>query len=122
MEISQHMVPVETGTLKSSGQVGEPERLGGVWIRVQMGYGDAASKYALAVHEIPPPMGSNFGTVQPGEERHMVVGGRRARHGADIGKPGSQTWKYLERPFLAKAQGMEFRLAKRLRAEIERVK
>jgi hypothetical protein len=46
----QNYVPVDTGTLKSSGYVELPER-DGDQLRVEMGYGGAAAPYAIYVHE-----------------------------------------------------------------------
>ena len=48
-ESKEQEVPVDTGTLRSSGMV-ELERNGSV-ISVALGYGGAASNYAIAVHE-----------------------------------------------------------------------
>lgn len=50
-EKSQVLVPVDTGTLRGSGQVTPPFRSGSGW-EVQVGYGGAASAYAIYVHEI----------------------------------------------------------------------
>lgn len=60
MYVSQREVPVDTGTLKSSGQVGMPER-GPTAIEVTLGYGygeavnpktgEIAAEYAVPVHE-----------------------------------------------------------------------
>lgn len=47
---SKERVPVDTGTLKSSGYVTEPVR-DGTAVRVTVGYGGAAAEYALYVHE-----------------------------------------------------------------------
>lgn len=47
---SQEVVPVETGVLRSSGQVGQPE-WHGESVSVEISYGGAASQYALIVHE-----------------------------------------------------------------------
>jgi len=80
-------VPVDTGTLKSSNFVTDPEQTGDVW-RVRLGY---RAHYALAVHEIPaPPLKSD--------------GGRSASH--VVGK-----WKYLEDPMKRAATGFAKRAA-----------
>lgn len=47
---SQELVPVQFGTLRSSGFVSTPEISGGD-VEVQIGYGGAASEYAVIVHE-----------------------------------------------------------------------
>lgn len=94
-------VPVETGALRASGQV-QPTKHETGQFHVVMGYGNNAISYATWVHEIPPP---------PGNE--PMAGFRR--HGAAIGKPPGQQWKYLERPVMEAVSGMPFRLARSLR-------
>lgn len=69
---SKKIVPVDTGTLKNSGQVKKPI-VTGAGVNVDITYGGAAAKYAFIVHEDP-----------------------NARHA-----PG-KTFKYLETPFLAR--------------------
>jgi len=68
---SKKIVPVDLGTLKSSGAVSKPRVVDGA-VEVEISYGGAASKYALIVHEDPT-----------------------ANH-----KPG-KTYKYLEIPVMA---------------------
>lgn len=86
-------VPVDQGTLRASGQVAEPV-IRGSMVSVELGYGGAASAYALAVHEHPsehsPPSWS--GGVK------FTVGGP----------------KYLEKPVLAAARNLGQRIARRL--------
>ena len=50
MTESKRRVPVDTGTLRSSGNVQGPE-FSGRFIEVTLGYGGAASAYAVQVHE-----------------------------------------------------------------------
>lgn len=50
MAESKRRAPVDTGTLRSSGTVAPVERRRGK-VRVEMGYGGAASAYALVQHE-----------------------------------------------------------------------
>lgn len=50
MNRSQELVPVDTGTLKSSGSV-EPPDISPGHVVVRLGYGGAASEYAVVVHE-----------------------------------------------------------------------
>ena len=50
LNASQRLVPVELGTLKSSGAVTAPE-IGLDSVEVTVGYGGAASEYAIYVHE-----------------------------------------------------------------------
>jgi hypothetical protein len=89
-EESQHLVPVDTGNLRSSGHVTPPVILGSK-IEVVIGYGGAAAGYAIFVHEIPPPP-------------EQSPGGRSARH-----NPPTQ-YKYLEQPALAAVPGMQERV------------
>lgn len=70
---SKKIVPVDLGTLKNSGAVQKP-KVTKKSVEVDITYGGAAAPYALIVHEDPD-----------------------ARHA-----PG-KTFKYLERPFLARA-------------------
>lgn len=48
---SQRIVPVDTGTLKSSGDVSLPQMIGSNTVQVIIGYGGAAKEYAEIVHE-----------------------------------------------------------------------
>lgn len=81
-------VPVDTGVLRASGMVAAPE-IDGNTVSVAMGFGGAASAYALVQHE-------------------------RLDYHHSVGGP-----KYLERPFLDAANGLEDRLAERLRPLVE---
>lgn len=47
---SQRLVPVKTGVLRASGQIVPPRKKGNNW-EVVIGYGGAASSYALEQHE-----------------------------------------------------------------------
>ena len=49
---SQRLVPVKTGVLRASGQIIAPRKQGNNWV-VVIGYGGAASSYALDQHENP---------------------------------------------------------------------
>ena len=49
---SKKIVPVDTGTLKSSGKVSPPKVVEGA-VEVEISYGGAASQYAGIVHEDP---------------------------------------------------------------------
>lgn len=75
------ITPVDTGTLRGSGHVQIPE-VTEAGVSVVMGFGGAASNYAIYVHE-------NLSSYH---------------------RPPTQA-KFLERPFLAAAQGMAQRLA-----------
>lgn len=50
MTISKRLAPVDFGILKTSGLVEKPEKKGAKF-RVVMGYGGAASAYAIVQHE-----------------------------------------------------------------------
>lgn len=89
MEESKRRAPVDLGTLRASGVVLPPQRSGGS-ISIEMGYGGAASDYALRQHE------------ETGW--HHTVGEA----------------KYLERPVLEHAPKMAGNLAKRVRNSLER--
>lgn len=91
MAESKDLVPIDTGTLRASGFVA-PVRVRGPHVEVEMGYGGAASAYALAVHEHPSEH-------SPGSWRSGVTWSR----------PGTGP-KYLERPALAASRGMGVRL------------
>ncbi len=82
-------VPVDTGTLRGSGTVTDPE-IKGKSVLVQMGYGGAASEYAMKVHE-----------------------DLKAYH--KVGKA-----KYLEDPVNRRSKGMGGRIAGRLRIVLKR--
>lgn len=52
MTESRSLVPVDKGILKTSGVVGKPKKIrGGAGVEVIIGYGGAASSYAIYVHE-----------------------------------------------------------------------
>jgi len=64
MTASKDVVPVDTGALRASGQVGLPE-VTGDQVSVTLGYGDTAATYAIPVHERAdlyhkPPTGWKF--------------------------------------------------------------
>lgn len=86
----QNYVPVDQGVLRASGYVELHEQAGKVW--VELGYGGAASDYALVQHER-----------------------------LDFKHPGGGQPKYLERPMMAAERGMTERLARGLWAAIERL-
>lgn len=50
MAVSKQIVPVDTGALRSSGFVAQPTQSGNTH-QIDMGYGGAASDYAVIVHE-----------------------------------------------------------------------
>ena len=90
MEESKRRAPVDLGPLRASGVVLPPEKRGNS-VSIEMGYGGAASAYALRQHEEI-------------SWRHTV---------------GEA--KYLERPVLEHAPKLAGNLAKRIRAAVERI-
>ena len=80
------ITPVDTGTLKGSGHVQMPD-ISGNSVTVTVGFGGAASNYAIYVHE-------NLNSFH---------------------KPPT-TAKFLERPLLDAVQGMALRLAQDLKS------
>lgn len=80
----QHYVPVDLGTLRSSGHVLPVHIERGQEVSVELVYGGAAAPYALIQHEV--------------EEFNHVVG----------------EWKYLEKPLRKAVAGMQQRLAERV--------
>lgn len=98
----QEHVPVDLGTLRSSGFVNDAERRGKN-VSVTMGYGGAASAYALAIHETP--------------SKHDPPSWK----GKDVEfHPEGRSSKYLEIPFYEALEGMDERIAKRLDVEKEK--
>ena len=90
MAVSQEIVPVDEGILKDSGGLyGSEDNSEGVFVR--LGYGGAASSYALVQHETPPHIFSHT---------------------------DGRTWKYLERPVYDAVTTMGARLAGRLAARL----
>jgi hypothetical protein len=61
MRASQQQVPVKDGFLKASGEIKEPKFSSG-FVKVTMGYGGAASDYALIVHNGPEKNWTKSGT------------------------------------------------------------
>jgi len=98
---SQEVVPVgETGLLRASADaVGVNLVRNGSRGQVVIGYGGAASAYTFIQHQTPPP-----GEGKGDETTFSHAPGR--------------TWKYLERPVLEAIDGMEGRIAARIRARM----
>jgi hypothetical protein len=96
----EEFVPVDLGTLRASGTVGEPEGLG-IDTSLRLSYGSAATPYALAVHEThsrhdPPSWKAHKGPI------NFVTGGS----------------KYLEKPFLEAVPTLIRDLARDLDVEL----
>lgn len=101
-ESKLNYVPVDTGTLRSSGLVEQP-KLEGDRVVVVLGYGGPAAPYALAVHE--NPRSGKTGGVSPS--------GQPYKRWARVGQ-----WKYLETPF----QALRHTIAPRVAAAVARVR
>lgn len=107
-EAKEFYVPVDLGTLRSSGVV-EPVQRRGDKITVELVFGSAAAPYALAVHEHPsqhsPPSwtGKAVEDISSVSDRVDWSLGERQRGP-----------KYLERPLRFAADGMAERIARRV--------
>ena len=136
MADSKKIVDVDEGTLRNSGFVKDPKiaRRGGMTsggldnarIEVEMGYGGAASGYAVYLHE---GTGPNVGQpafmppVAPFKEWAKRVLGDESLGfviARAVGARGLGPRKFLERPFKARASTMNGRLARRVREGWER--
>jgi hypothetical protein len=95
----ENYVPVDTGTLRDTGTVEQPEIDEAGIVSVTMGYGGPSAPYALYVHEIPAPP-------------EQSAGGRSAEH--TVGQ-----WKYLEIPTLEAVPGLPDAFIEGLRPLIE---
>jgi hypothetical protein len=93
MKKSVEIVPVDQGTLRASAGV-QPLEVSGDSMTVEMGYGGAATMYALRQHETPPSIYSH--------------------------RAGTR-WKYLEEPFRAATADIDERLAANLGARLDRM-
>lgn len=117
-EVKIKHVPVMDGPLRDSGYVKPPEILPGV-VRVPLGFGGPACKYAEAVHENPrsgktdgwPPGGA--GPIQ-----FRWIGGKVRPIGARR-KKWAKTghWKYLETPLTRYAARFAVLVAARIKRE-----
>lgn len=94
-------VPRDTSVLAGSGTVQAVE--GSNTIEVTVGYGGAASAYALVTHENP----------RSGKTGGLSPSGRRYKHWASVGK-----WKYLEHPFLTRQAGLLERVTAFVKTEM----
>jgi hypothetical protein len=92
----QSHVPVDLGTLRASGHVNKPEQKGKD-IQVVMVYGNAATPYALAVHEHPS-------SSSPPSWKGVPV----------TFSPKDRGPKYLERPLQDAIPGMAIRIGKKM--------
>lgn len=95
----EEYVPVDSGTLRSTGTVLPPE-VSGQSATITMGFGGPAAPYALSVHE--NPRAGKTGGISPS--------GKPYEHWARTGG-----WKYLEMP-LKSATG---KIGAKLKADID---
>jgi hypothetical protein len=93
MRDSRPLVPVVTGTLRSSATV-DPPVITGDQVVVSMGYGGAAKRYAFKVHE--NPRAGRTGGVSPSGKKYYP------RPGLSVSYSTVGEWKFLEKPFLAR--------------------
>ena len=95
----ERYVPVDLGTLKSSGHVSLPYYVGRK-VTVELSYGGAAAAYALAVHEHP--------------SKHSPP----SWQGAQVTfSPSGTGPKYLERPMMAALPTLAHEIARDLNLE-----
>lgn len=94
----REFVPVDLGTLRSSGTVIGPNRKGKD-VSCDLQYGGPAAAYALAIHEHPS------GSTPPSWRAASSV----------TFQPDGRGPKYLERPLMESVPGLPERLAKRLK-------
>ena len=99
----EHYVPVEHGALRDSGHVQLPEIQGDA-ITVRLGFGGAASAYAIAVHE-------HLSAHSPRSWRIAEAAGRPVRF-----SPGGP--KFLELPLLDAAKNLAAHIGDRIRAAL----
>lgn len=95
----EEYVPVDSGTLRSTGTVLPPE-VSSQSATITMGFGGPAAPYALAVHE--NPRAGKTGGISPS--------GKQYEHWARTGN-----WKYLETPLKA-ATG---KIAAKMKADVD---
>lgn len=95
----EEYVPVDQGTLRSTGHVEAPV-VSGMSATITMGYGGPAAPYAIAVHENP----------RAGKTGGLSPSGKPYEHWASSGG-----WKYLETPLKASTE----RIAAKMRADVE---
>lgn len=112
MRDSRPLVPVVTGTLRSSATVDAPE-IRGEEISITMGYGGAAKRYALKVHE--NPRAGKTGGFSPKGKRYYPRAGLPVPY-STVGE-----WKFLEKPFLARRVRMLEAIADAIRRGTERL-
>lgn len=117
MAKSKPLVPVFHGALRSSGHVQLPRRTASGDIEVVLGYGGAASDYAVFVHEgTGPAVGRPryWPPIEPLKDwARKKLGDERLGYAVQrkIHAKGTEGKKFLEIPFNAALPGMPARIA-----------
>lgn len=101
----EKFVPVDLGTLRSSGFVSPPMRVGHT-VGVKLGFGGPAAPYALMVHENP----------RAGKTQGISPSGKPYKTWSSVGQ-----WKYLEKPLKMKKRGRKDRLKLFIKRIVDRV-
>jgi hypothetical protein len=98
----KNYVPVDKGTLRQTGMVGDPVKSGDD-ITVTLGYGGAAAAYATALHE------------HPSDSSPPTWEGKELTFTKDGTGP-----KYLERPLMKAVDGLKERIAERVKKTLQK--
>lgn len=107
------LVPRDTGTLAGSKFQAEESGVDAKSVAVTVGYGGAAAKYALSVHE--NPRSGKTGGMSPAVGSVGPQKPRKYKHWAAVGQ-----WKYLETPFKARTAGFLDRIGRSLQRTLLR--
>lgn len=103
------------GNLRASGFVKLPATVNGK-IRVEMGYGGPAARYAAAVHEGTRPHFPPVDALKPWAKKFLGDEDAAFAVARKIARVGTKATKFLERPLRQLAAGMGERIAARVRA------
>jgi hypothetical protein len=122
MRVSKMRAPIDRGPLRGSGHVQLPRRTAR-GIEVLLGYGGAASEYAVFIHEgtrgkpnfNPNPKGDFVEAMEAWGVRKKGEAGLGYVLARSIGRKGLEGRKFLEEPFYAALGGMDRRIAARIR-------
>ena len=125
MARSKPLVPVFEGALRASGFVKLPV-IRGRSVSVTLGYGGAASRYAVFIHEGVGPAVGRPAFNPPAsafvEWTRRVLGDESLAFvvARSVGQKGFKGSKFLERPLRERSRGMATRIAARMRRDLER--
>lgn len=123
MAQSKRLVPVFEGPLRASGDVQLPRKTPH-GVEVVLGYGGAASKYAIAIHEGMGPAAQGqpkfkkmppVDAIKPWAQKKLGDEGAAWGVAKSLFKKGREGVKYLEEPFRAALVGMGERIAAHIR-------